>query len=200
MKEFLKKAKRFFSKLYTRFLNYKNTKKWFVLYLAVLAFCLFLFPVVDANGNGVRFLFSKMLCISWFIMLLAMVGLFLWNLSVSARGWITKLCALREDEPLVDFVLWWMIVSVFLWALDWANIAMMSGVTQKVGLLNWQVIIDWLLLFWWLVWCCISLIKVSKKSDKRTKIVNIVEDHHQKVESQRSNQVTHLFDDLNNEN
>jgi hypothetical protein len=58
MKEFLKKAKKFFSKLYTRFLNYRNTKKWFVLYLAILAFCLFLFPVVDANGTGVRFLLS----------------------------------------------------------------------------------------------------------------------------------------------
>ena len=118
MKEFLKKAKKFFSKLYTRFINYKNTKKWFVLYLAVLAFCLFLFPVVDANGDGVRFLFSGMLWKSGIVMLLAMIGLFLWNLSISFKGWITKLCALREDEPLVDFILLWVIVSVFMGVLD----------------------------------------------------------------------------------
>jgi hypothetical protein len=55
---YLKKAKSFFLKLYTRFLNYKNTKKWFVLYLAILAFCLFFFPIVEANGNNVWFLFS----------------------------------------------------------------------------------------------------------------------------------------------
>jgi hypothetical protein len=57
-KDYLKKTKNFFLKLYTRFLNYKNTKKWFVLYLAILTFCLFLFPVVNANGSGVRFLLS----------------------------------------------------------------------------------------------------------------------------------------------
>lgn len=200
VKAYLKKTKIFFSKLYTRFLNYKNTKKWFVLYLAILTFCLFLFPVVRANGDGVRFLFSGMLWKSWLVMLLAIVGLFLWNLSISFKGWITKLCALREDEPLVDFVLLWIVVSVFMWALDWSNIAMASGVTQKVWIINGQVLIDWLLLLWWLVWSFMSLRRLSKKSSKRTKIVNIVEENHQKVETHRSTQNTHLFDDLHNEN
>jgi len=197
---YLKKTKIFFTKLYTRFLNYRNTKKWFVLYLAVLAFCLFLFPVVNANGNGVRFLLSGMLWKSGLVMLIPMVGLFLWNLSISFKGWITKLCALREDEPLVDFVLLWIIVSVFMWVLDWANISMASGVTQKISIINGQVAIDGLLLLWWLVWSFISLRKMSQKSNKRTKIVNIVEENHQKSEPQRSSQVTHLFDDLNDEN
>jgi len=199
-KDYLKKTKNLFLKLYTRFLNYKNTKKWFVLYLAILAFCLFLFPIVDANGNGVRFLLSGILWKSWLVMLIAMIWLFLWNLSISFKGWITKLCALREDEPLVDFVLLWIIVSVFMWVIDWSNIAMASGITQKIAIINWQVAIDGLLLLWWLVRSFISLRKMSQKSNKRTKIVNIVEENHQKSESQKSNQVTHLFDDLNNEN
>ena len=199
-KDFLKKAKKFFLKLYTRFLNYKNTKKWFVLYLGVLAFCLFLFPVVSANGDGIRFLFSGMLWKSGLVMLIAMVGLFLWNLSITFKGWITKLCALREDEPLVDFVLLWIIVSVFMWVLDWANIAMASGITQKVSIINGQVAIDGLLLLWWLVWSFISLRKMWQKSNKRTRIVNIIEENHQKSEPQRSSQVTHLFDDLDDEN
>lgn len=199
---YLKKTKIFFTKLYTRFLNYKNTKKWFVLYLAVLAFCLFLFPVVNANGDGVRFLLSGMLWKSGIVMLLAMIGLFLWNLSISFKGWITKLCALREDEPLVDFLLLWIIVSVFMWVMDWANIAMASGVTQKISIINGQVAIDGLLLLWWLVWSFISLRKISKKSNRKTRIMNIVEENHKSVESStnRSNQVTHLFDDLNDEN
>ena len=200
VKAYFKKAKIFFGKLYTRFLNYRNTKKWFVLYLAVLAFCLFLFPVVDANGDGVRFLLSWMLWKSGLVMLIAMVGLFLWNLSISFKGWITKLCALREDEPLVDFVLLWIIVSVFMWVLDWANISMASGVTQKISIINGQVAIDGLLLLWWLIWSFISLRKMWQKSNKRTRIVNIVEETHQKAEPQRSSQVTHLFDDLNDEN
>lgn len=197
---YFKKTKIFFEKLYTRFLNYKNTKKWFVLYLAVLAFCLFLFPVVNANGDGVRFLFSGMLWKSGLVMLIPMVGLFLWNLCISFKWWVTRLCALREDEPLVDFVLLWIIVSVFMWVLDGANIAMASGVTQKIWIINGQVLIDGLLLLWWLVWSFISLRKMWQKSNKRTKILNIVEENHQRAESQRSNQVTHLFDDLNDEN
>ena len=203
MKKFnacLKKIKIFFEKLYTRFLNYKNTKKWFVLYLAVLTFCLFLFPVVRANGDGVRFLFSGMLWKSWLVMLLAMIGLFLWNLSISFKWWITKLCALREDEPLVDFVLLWIVVSVFMWVLDWSNIAMASGITQKVWIINGQVLIDGFLLLWWLIWSFMSLWKISQKSNKRTKIVNIVEENHQRPEIHRSSQNTHLFDDLHNEN
>ena len=197
---YFKKTKIFFEKLYTRFLNYKNTKKWFVLYLAVLAFCLFLFPVVNANGDGVRFLFSGMLWKSGLVMLIPMVGLFLWNLCISFKWWVTRLCALREDEPLVDFVLLWIIVSVFMWVLDGANIAMASGVTQKIWIIDGQVAIDGLLLLWWLVWSFISLRKMWQKSNKRTRIVNIVEENHQKSEPQRSNQVTHLFDDLNDEN
>ena len=198
-KDYLKKAKNFFSKLYTRFLNYKNTKKWFVLYLAILAFCLFLFPVIDANGDGVRFLLSGMLWKSGLVMLIAMVGLFLWNLSISFKGWITKLCALREDEPLVDFVLLWIIVSVFIWVMDWVNVAMASGVTQKVWFLNGQLVVDCLLLLWGLVWSFVSLVKASQKWSKRTKIVNIVEERHPNSEPNRSSQVTHLFDDLSDE-
>jgi len=201
MKEFLKKAKKFFSKLYTRFLNYKNTKKWFVLYLAVLAFCLFvLFPIVRVDENGVSFLFSRLLWKSWFVMLLAMVCLFLWNLSISFKGWITKLCALREDEPLVDFVLLWIIVSVFMWVMDWASIAGAKEITSRIELSGAWLVVNWLLLLWWLARSFISLRKMSQKSNKRTKIVNIVEENHQKSEPQRSSQNTHLFDNLDNEN
>ena len=164
-----------------------------------MAFCLFLFPVIDANGDGVRFLLSGMLWKSGLVMLIAMVGLFLWNLSISFKGWITKLCALREDEPLVDFVLLWIIVSVFMGVLDWANIAMASGVTQKIWLISGQVLLDGLLLLWWLVWSFLSLRNMSQKSNKRTKIVNVVEENHQRSEAQRSSQVTHLFDDLGDE-
>ncbi len=191
MKDFFKKVKKFFSKLYTRFSNYRNTKKWFVLYLIVLAFCLFFFPVVEANWDKVWFLFSSMLWKSSIVILIAMIWLFLWNLSISFKGWITKLCALREDEPLVDFVLLWIIVSVFMWVMDWANIAMESWVTQKISLLTFQIAIDGLLLLWWLVWSFISLRKMSQKTNKRTKIMNIVEETHQKVEAHKQNQVTH---------
>lgn len=202
-RDYLKKVKNFGSKLYTRFVNYKNTKKWFVVYLFVLTLCLFiLFPIVKVDENGVSFLFSKLLWKSWFVMLLAMVGLFLWNLSISFKGWITKLCALREDEPLVDFLLLWIIVSVFMWVMDWSSIAGAKEITSRIGLSGTWLVINWLLLLWWLVRSFISLRKISNKSNKKTRIVNIVEENHKSAEpsNNRWNQVTHLFDDLDDEN
>jgi hypothetical protein len=50
-----------------------------------------------------------------------------------------------------------------------------------------------------LVWSFLSLRKISNKSNKKTRIVNIVEENHPKSEPQRARQVTHLFDDLHNE-
>jgi hypothetical protein len=87
-----------------------------------------------------------------------------------------------------------------MWVMDGANIAIVSWVTQKVWLITTQVIIDGLLLLWWLIWSLISLRKMSQKSNKKTRIMNIVEENHQRSESHKSNQVTHLFDDLSNEN
>lgn len=88
-----------------------------------------------------------------------------------------------------------------MWVMDGANIAISSWVTQKIWLLNGQVAIDGLLLLWWLIWSFITLWKTSQKASKRTKILNIVEENHGKRWStNKSGQVTHLFDDLDNEN
>ncbi len=84
--------------------------------------------------------------------------------------------------------------------MDGASIASVESITTKVKLLNSWVIINWLLLLWGLIWSFISLRKMSQKSSKRTKILNIVEENYQKAETQRANQVTHLFDDLDKEN
>ena len=112
MKDFLKKVTKFFSKLVTRFSNYKNTKKWFVLYLIILALFLLFAPVIGTSEDSYR-----MINFSWassFIVLLAVVALFCWNLSVSFKNWVINVCSLREDEPLVDFGLLWMIACVFM--------------------------------------------------------------------------------------
>ena len=87
-----------------------------------------------------------------------------------------------------------------MWIMDWASIASVESITTKVKLLNSWVIINGLLLLWGLVWSFISLRKMSQKSNKRTKILNVVEENYQKSETQRANQVTHLFDDLDKEN
>ena len=200
VKESLKKVKNFFSKLVTRFKNYKNTKKSFVLYLAVLTFFLLVFPIVkvavlkDSWWSFWLWDFWK----SLFVILIALVGLFCWNLSISFKNWATKLFALRDDEPLVDFLLLWVVVSVFMWIMDGASVSSMSWVSDRVSLTSWAII-DCLLLLGWLVRSFVSLLKIYNKWSKKTRIVNVVEENHSAVESKKSAQVTHLFDDLGEE-
>lgn len=87
-----------------------------------------------------------------------------------------------------------------MWVMDGVNVSLASGVTQKVWLITVQVLIDGLLLLGWLVWSFLSLWKLSSKSTKRAKIINIVEENPQKSEPRKTpSQVTHLFDDLNEE-
>ena len=76
--------------------------------------------------------------------------------------------------------------------------AIVSGVTQKVSLLNGQVAIDGLLLLFGLVRSFLSLRKTSQKTNKRTKIVNIVEEK-RRNNPEPKNRVTHLFDELSDE-
>ena len=198
MQDFFRKLKDFFTKLIKRFSNYKNTKKWFVLYLIVLTFCFLVFPIVNADWSTSRLLFSWTLWRSSILILIALIALFSWNLSVSFKNRITKLCSLREDEPLVDFILLWIIVCVFMWVMDWVSIAEVKQITTHISLLNVWVAVNGILLLFWLVWSFVSLWKISKKSSKKTKILNVVEENHKKTE-QKSGQVTHLFDDLGDE-
>ena len=199
-KDLLKKTKNFFSKLGTRFKNYRNTKKRFVLYLFVLAFFLLVFPVIhvatlkDSWGSFWLWGFWK----SLFVILIALAGLLCWNLSVSFKNWATKLFALREDEPLVDFLLLWIMVSVFMWMMDGASISSVSWVSDRVNLTSWAII-DCLLLLGWLVWAFISLLKTYNKWSKKTRIVNVVDENHAANEPKKNAQVTHLFDDLGEE-
>ncbi len=191
MKDFLKNVKKFFSKLATRFSNYKNTKKRFVLYLVALTIVLLIFPVVKMGDRWYRMLsFSNP---SSFIVLLSLVGLFCWNLSTSFKNWISKVCSLREDEPLVDFGLLWMIVCVFMWIID--IIPIVYEAYGKVGISGSAWVVG-LMLLAGLVWSFISVRKASSKNSKKAKILNIVEENHSKSESSKTSKVTHLFDDL----
>lgn len=180
------------SKLFLRFSNYKNSKKWFVVYLAILVFFFAAFSIVDANGEGKRLIFSRK---SSIIVDLALLGLFCWNLSISFKNRLIKLCSLREDEPLVDFILLWIIASVFLGIIDWASIAIVNWITQKINIDTTAVLLDWLLLIIWLCWSLYPFRKNSHKRSKRTKILNIVEENH-KSEKTENKEITHLFDDI----
>jgi hypothetical protein len=120
MKEYVQKLQKFFKKLWKRFSNYNNSKKWFVLYLIILTLFLLLPPLVKINamrgveGSSYGLLFSSGYFRSLVVVLISLVFLLGWNLSVKFKGFVINLFSLREDEPLVDFAFLWVITSVFM--------------------------------------------------------------------------------------
>jgi hypothetical protein len=203
MKDYVQKLQKFFKKLWKRFTNYNNSKKWFVLYLIILTFFL-LFPSLvridgmrGIEGSSYSLLFSTGYFRSLVVVLISLVFLLGWNLSVKFKGFVINLFSLREDEPLVDFAFLWVIASVFMGIVDTVGVA--SVVSNRISLTNWAVFSQILLLIG-LVWSFVSLWQSAKKTSKKTKILNIVEEQSSRtsvdVAARPKRPLNHLFDDL----
>jgi hypothetical protein len=104
--------------------------------------------------------------------------------------------SLREDEPLVDFAFLWVIMSVFVGIVDTIGIV---EIPVRIQQTLWASIVQVWLLFG-LIWSLVSLWVVAKKSSKKAKILNIVEEptshKHIEISNQPKRPVQHLFDEL----
>ncbi|MDR0650446.1 MAG: hypothetical protein LBG59_03395 [Candidatus Peribacteria bacterium] len=199
MKDYVEKAKRLIRKLEKRFSYYDATKKWFVIYLCLLTLVLLLPPIVKISGmkgvEGISYslLFSGVYVRSLMVILISLFFLLGWNMSTKFKGLMVKLFALREDEPLVDFAFLWVIMSVFMGIVDTVGVA--SVVSERIGLSHWAYFSEILLLIG-LIWSFISLWMSAKKTSKKTKILNIVDERPKHEEIKQKKVLTHLFDDL----
>lgn len=202
MKKYLESTLKWCKRMYTRFMNYNNTKKWFILYLFVLAFFLLFFPIVKIShisGSAETYgLLSLKFIKSLIVILISLLFLLGWNMSAKFKKRIIDLFALREDEPLVDFALLWVITSVFMGIVDTISIA--KDVSGTIDMTVWAFISQ-LLLLAGLIWAFVIIWQSYKKATKQTKIFNIVSDESQKdpQEEKKNGKVQHLFEDLENE-
>ena len=112
-----------------------------------------------------------------------------------------NLFSLREDEPLVDFAFLWVITSVFMGIVDTVGVA--HVISERITITNWAIISQILLLAG-LIWSFVSLWVSAKKSSKKAKILNIVDEpipqRHTEVANQKpKKQLNHLFDEMDEE-
>ena len=196
---------KFFKKLYTRFMNYNNSKKWFILYLVILAIFLIFFPIVKLTrviktSTETEFiaLLSGTYLRSLIVVLISLIFLLGWNISIKFKKKIIELFSLREDEPLIDFALLWVITSVFMGILD------TIGIVKNASDINPTVrsIVSQILLLWGLIRSFYNILQSAKKSNKQTKILNIMSDEEEWTERKQEERVkkqVHLFDDLDKE-
>ena len=196
---------KFFKKLYTRFMNYNNSKKWFILYLVSLAIFLIFVPIVKLTrviktSTETEFiaLLSGTYLRSLIVVLISLIFLLGWNISIKFKKKIIELFSLREDEPLIDFAVLWVITSVFMGILD------TIGIVKNASDINPTVrsIVSQILLLWGLIRSFYNILQSAKKSNKQTKILNIMSDEEEWTERKQEERVkkqVHLFDDLDKE-
>ena len=181
-----------------------------MLYLIVLTVVLLFPPIVKISGmtggmDGVSIewssyslLFSSAYLRSLMVIWISLVFLLWWNFSTNFKGFVVNLFSLREDEPLVDFAFLWVITSVFMGIADTVGVA--HVISERITITSWAILSQILLLAG-LIWSFVSLWVSAKKSSKKAKILNIVDEpltnKHIEISNQKpKKQLNHLFDDI----
>ncbi|HKL44493.1 MAG TPA: hypothetical protein VJ892_04440 [Candidatus Absconditabacterales bacterium] len=172
-------------KLLHKFNRYNKREKWFVMYLVVLLFCLLFFPIIKVTslrgtgGYGVR-LVSGVYFKTMMIILVSMLILLGWNLSFKFKNILLSYFGGRDNDSLINFLFLFIITTSFFSMTDTINVA--SGVTSRVVVSGGGKFIQLLLLIG-IILTLVSVIKSAKESGKKTKIINMVDDEHQKDSS-----------------
>jgi hypothetical protein len=110
--------------------------------------------------------------------------------------------AIREDEPLIDFAFLWVIISVFMGIVD--TIDVVGNISNRISLTQ-RAIFSQILLVVGLIWSFVSLRTSAKKTSKKAKILNIIEDPSSssrdqiEISNRPKRSMHHLFDELKEE-
>lgn len=172
-------------KLLHKFNRYNKREKWFVMYLVVLLFCLLFFPIIKVTSlRGTWWYWVRLVSGVYFktmmIILVSMIILLWWNLSFKFKNILLSYFWWRDNDSLINFLFLFIITTSFFSMTDTINVA--SWVTSRVVVSGWWKFIQLLLLIW-IILTLISVIKSAKESGKKTKIINMVDDEHQKDSS-----------------
>lgn len=172
-------------KLLHKFNRYNKREKWFVMYLVVLLFCLLFFPIIKVTSlRGTWWYWVRLVSGVYFktmmIILVSMIILLWWNLSFKFKNILLSYFWWRDNDSLINFLFLFIITTSFFSMTDTINVA--SWVTSRVVVSGWWKFIQLLLLIW-IILTLVSVIKSAKESGKKTKIINMVDDEHQKDSS-----------------
>ncbi len=186
-------------KILQKFTRFTKEQKWFIIYLAVLVFFVWLFPIVYVNGIGDTdsysiWLFSSVYfktAVFIFLILGVLVG---WNISFRFKNLMIRYLGFRNDDNLINFFLLWVVVVAFFGITD--TLSVINGVTSRISLTFWAYLIQIILLVGlvlnlWLV------IKDAKDNGKKAKIITMQDqdEYHHEVGEKDKEQLRGLFSD-----
>ena len=182
-----------------RFNRFNLREKVFLVYLLVLVVFLLLTPVISVTslrGSAA----SKSFWIFWsweylwtmFIILLSLVVLIWWNVSVKFKNLFSMYFGWKENDSLIYFLFLFIIITAFLSIKNTVNIA--SSATSTITFTWWWVFVLILLLIG--IWITlVSVVKWAQITWKKTKIINIVDEEHNQMESTKDEIKKWLFND-----
>ena len=191
-----------FSEKVVRFLHKFNRfdlrEKVFLVYLLVLFTVLLLFPIITITSlrwwaNTTRFwIWNTEYLGTMLVVLLSLVVLFWWNLSVKFKNLFSTYFGWKENDSLINFLFLFIIITVFLSIKNTVNIA--SKATSTISFTNWWILILILLLLG-IVFTLVSVVKWAQQTWKKAKIINIVDEDHNQLESTKDEIKKWLFNE-----
>jgi len=182
-----------------RFSRFNLREKVFLVYLLILVVSLLLAPVINVTslrGSGS----SRNFWIFWsseylwtmFIILISLVVLIWWNVSVKFKNLFSMYFGWKENDSLINFLFLFIIITAFLSIKNTVNIA--SSATSTITFTWWWVFVLVLLLIG--IWITlVSVVKWAQITWKKTKIINIVDEEHNQMESTKDEIKKWLFND-----
>ena len=98
----------------------------------------------------------------------------------------------KENDSLINFLFLFIIITVFLSIKNTVNIA--TSATSTISFTKWWIFILIILLLG-IVFTLVSVVKWAQKTWKKTKIINIVDEEHNQMESTKDEIKKWLFND-----
>lgn len=92
---------------------------------------------------------------------------------------------IRENDALINFILLWIMVTAFFSISDTIGIVN-DTLTSQITFSGRATFIE-ILLLWGLIMTLLTVIRTAKENHNKTKIINMVDDNHEKEEHNRKN-------------
>lgn len=184
-------------KVLHKFNRFDLREKVFLVYLIVLFFAL-LFPIITITSlrwwaATTRFcIWNKEFLGTMLVVLLSFVVLFWWNLSVKFKNLFSTYFGWKENDSLINFLFLFIIITVFLSIKNTVNIA--SNATSTISFTSRWIFILILLLVG-IVFTLVSVVKWAQQTWKKAKIINIVDEDHNQLESTKDEIKKWLFNE-----
>lgn len=186
-------------KLKNKFNRFNLHEKVFLIYLCFLIGFLLLSPIIDVTSLRWE-TSSKSFYIFWsweylwtmLIILLSLIVLVWWNISVKFKNLFSTYFGWKENDSLINFLFLFIIITAFLSIKNTVNIA--SSATSTISF-TWLWTFILILLLIWIIITLISVFKWAQKTGKKTKIINVVDEEHNQMESTKDEIKKWLFNE-----